>query len=378
MIELLFLLLPVAAGYGYIMGKNSARSKAHEQNRQITSEYSKGLKFLLDREEDQGLEHLINLLEVSADSVEHYLTLAIMFRRRGEFDRAIKIHELLLEQANLSSQVTTSILIELAQDYIMAGLLDCAEKHLLELVKRSDPKAIELLFDLYLQTKEWQKGILLYEKNTSLFTKHRLKVAVANFYCEQSIETQKPKLMRKVLGLESGVVRPLYELGKAAYDREDFVKAISYWRDLLIQSPNYVPLFIDDLESCYYHLGLTDQYETLLEQEVLRGGVLIKIKYCSILVTNERLDDAVKFLTKSLRKEPNIRGFSYLLELITSQNADIKNVIHQINELVQSYIATKSEFQCTHCGFNSHTIYWSCPSCKHWETIIPSRGLDGF
>jgi lipopolysaccharide biosynthesis regulator YciM len=378
MIELLFLLLPVAAGYGYIMGKNSARSKAHEQNRQITSEYSKGLKFLLDREEDQGLEHLINLLEVSADSVEHYLTLAIMFRRRGEFDRAIKIHELLLEQANLNPKVTTSILIELAQDYIMAGLLDCAEKHLLELVVRAEPKAIELLFDLYLQTKEWQKGISLYEQNGSLFAKHKLKVAVANFYCEQSIIIEKPKLMRKVLGLESGVIRPLYELGKAAFNREDYLKAISYWRDLLIQSPNYVPLFIDNLELCYYQLGLNDQYEALLEQEVSRGGVLIKIKYCRILVKNNRLDEAVKFLTKSLKKEPNIRGFSYLLELITSQNTDIKTIIHQVNELVQSYIATKSEFQCTHCGFNSHTIYWSCPSCKHWETIIPSRGLDGF
>ncbi|SFD09686.1 lipopolysaccharide assembly protein LapB [Pseudoalteromonas denitrificans] len=378
MVELLFLLLPVAAGYGYIMGKNSARSKAHEQNRQITSEYSKGLKFLLDREEDQGLEHLINLLEVSADSVEHYLTLAIMFRRRGEFDRAIKIHKLLLEQANLNSDTTTSILIELAQDYIMAGLLDCAEEHLLNLVERLNAKAIELLFDLYLQTKEWQKGISLYEKNGSLFSKHKLKVAVANFYCEQSILIEKPKLMRKVLGLESGVVRPLFELGKAAFLREDHVKAISYWRDLLMQTPNYTPLFLDDLEACYKNLGLCDQFETLLEQEVENGGVLIKIKYCRILVNNSRSSDAVKLLTKSLKKQPNIRGFSFLLEMITSQNQEIKIVIEQINELVQSYIATKTEFQCTQCGFSSHTLYWSCPSCKHWETIIPSRGLDGF
>ena len=138
MIELLFLLLPVAAAYGYVMGKNSAKNQAHEQSRQITSQYSKGLKFLLDREEDQGLEHLIQLLEVSADSVEHYLTLATLFRKRGELDRAIKIHELLLNQPNLSDVNTESCRLELAKDYILAGLLDSAEEHLIVLVKNAN------------------------------------------------------------------------------------------------------------------------------------------------------------------------------------------------------------------------------------------------
>ena len=89
MIELLFLLLPVAAAYGYVMGKNSAKNQALLANRKITSQYNKGLKFLLEREEAQGLEHLIEILEVSAESVEHYLTLASLFRKRGELDRAI-------------------------------------------------------------------------------------------------------------------------------------------------------------------------------------------------------------------------------------------------------------------------------------------------
>ncbi len=378
MIELLFLLLPVAAGYGWFMGKNSAQSQAYEKNRQITSEYSKGLKFLLDREEDQGLEHLIQLLEVSADSVEHYLTLAIMFRKRGEFDRAIKIHELLLEQPNLKKELKNTILIELAQDYVMAGLLDSAEIHLLELVNKNNERAMELLFCLYLQTKEWHKGISLFESKSQLFVKPQIKVAVANFYCEQALEIENPKLMRKILGIDNGVVRPLYELGKLAFEQEDYVKAISYWRDLLVQSPNYTPIFIDDLESCYHHLNLDIQFKKLINEQVEHGGILIKIKFCQTLVKEQKLNEAIEFLTTSLKKQPNIRGFSFLLELISSQSNDIKNVILQVNKLVQTYIATKSEYQCSHCGFSSHSLYWSCPSCKHWESIIPSKGLDGF
>jgi lipopolysaccharide biosynthesis regulator YciM len=108
MIEMLFLLLPVAAAYGYVMGKNNANNEAQQHNREIIDEYSKSLKFLLDREEDQGLERLISLLEVSANSVEHYLTLATLFRRRGELDRAIKVHELLLKQSSLSLEKKTT------------------------------------------------------------------------------------------------------------------------------------------------------------------------------------------------------------------------------------------------------------------------------
>ena len=378
MIELLFLLLPVAAAYGWIMGKNSARNQADLQSREITSQYNKGLKYLLDREEDQGLEYLINLLEVSADSVEHYLTLAAMFRRRGELDRAIKIHELLLKQPTLDNPTKELILIALAEDYVMAGMFDCAEEQLLVLVKQKNLQALEILFNIYQQTSEWKKGITLFEQYPTLFTKQQLKLGVANFYCELAIEIKQLKLIKKVISLDTHVVRPLYELGKASFIKQDYLKAISYWRDLLVQSPQYTPVFIDDLETCYEKLNLISDFNKLIENEVGRGGILIKLKYCKYLVSIEQTDKAITFLRASLEKQPNIRGFSSLLNLLAIKNVDVAPLIEEINSLVKSYIATKSEFQCKHCGFTSHTLYWSCPSCKHWESIIPSRGLDGF
>ena len=378
MIELLFLLLPVAAGYGWIMGKNSAKNQAHQLNRQITSEYSKGLKFLLDREEDQGLEHLINLLEVAADSVEHYSTLATMFRRRGELDRAIKIHELLLKHPSLDEQQAATSRLELAEDYIMAGLLDGAEEHLVWLVKAGYKEALEPIINLYSQTREWEKGINMYEAHNELFTKPQHVKAIANFYCEAALQDNDTQIMRKAISLNHKAIRPLYELGHSAFTNEDYVKAIYYWRELISQFTFFAPVFIEELALSYQKLNLTHQFYELLNELLDKGGVLIKIKHCQALLEQGHIEQAIKFLTDSLKRHPTIRGFSFLLQLLAKQNNDIKDVLDQIDKLVTSYIATKPDFQCQHCGFTSHTIYWVCPSCKHWETIVPSRGIDGF
>ncbi len=378
MTELLFLLLPVAAGYGYVMGKNNAKSQAHKESREIISEYSKGLKFLLDREEDQGLEHLIELLEVSADSVEHYLALAAMFRRRGELDRAIKIHELLLKQASLDDTDKQAIIYELAQDYVMAGMLDSAEQQLLALIPYKNKKALTQLFLLYQQTNEWEKGIALYLDCRKLFSTYQLKAAIAHFYCEHAYQTGDYSELTSVINIDSKVIRPLFELGLQSFNEQDYLKAIHYWRDLLSHSPKHSPLFLAQLRECYIKLNLETQYVELLENYCNKYGVLIKIHYCEALIKQNKIDQAIEFLTVSLKREPNIRGFSFLISLFTKSNGDTKFVLNQINELVQSYISTKSEFQCKHCGFESQALYWFCPSCKHWESITPNHGLDGF
>ncbi|MDK1286192.1 lipopolysaccharide assembly protein LapB [Pseudoalteromonas umbrosa] len=378
MIELLFLLLPVAAAYGYVMGKNSAKNLAHEQNRKITSEYSKGLKFLLDREEDQGLEHLIQLLEVSADSVEHYLTLATLFRKRGELDRAIKIHELLIEQPNLDIELVKSCRLELAKDYIMAGLLDGAESNLVVLVKAGFEDALEPMIQLYSQTRDWQKGVNMYEAYSDLFSDKASCAAIANFYCEVAIESKDIKFFEQATKLNHQAIRPLYELGLDAHGRQDNVKAIYYWRKLTSEFPQIAPLIINDLQTCYESLNISEEFYGLVGELLPNAGVTIKIKHCQGLVESGKVTEAIVFLTDSLKREPSIRGFSYLLQLLSAKNVRIQDVLEEIDNLVTSYISTKPDYQCNKCGFTSHKLYWLCPSCKTWESVVPSRGLDGY
>lgn len=383
MIELLFLLLPVAAAYGYVMGKNSAKNQAHEQNRKITSEYSKGLKFLLDREEDQGLEHLIKLLEVSADSVEHYLILATLFRKRGELDRAIRIHELLLKQPSLDSQVIQSCKLALAEDYIMAGLLDSAEEHLVELVKSDYEDALTPIIQLYSQTREWQKGVNMYESHSDLFTEQTYCAAIANFYCEAALDspTQEQcdtEYFERALKLPKTTIRPLYELGHDALGKEDTVKAIYYWRKLVSQFPCAVPLVLQDLQTCYQRLNIEHEFYTLVNDLLKASGVLVKIKHCEGLMEAGHTEQAVEYLTDTLKREPSIRGFSFLLKLLARRQDKFQSVLNEVDNLVSAYVATKPDYQCRNCGFTSHKLYWLCPSCKSWESILPSQGVDGY
>lgn len=378
MIELLFLLLPVAAAYGYVMGKNNANNEAHQQNREIIDEYSKGLKFLLDREEDQGLEHLISLLELSANSVEHYLTLANLFRRRGELDRAIKVHELLLKHEGLSLEQKKHVLFELAQDYMMAGLLDRAEENLVYLLSLKDKNALCQLMMLYLQSHDWQKGIELYDQQPAYFESSQLKKMVANFYCEYAIVKSDFTHLERKSELTEDLVRPKYMLGEAAFKKQDYLKAIKYWGSLLDKNTQFAPLFIDRLEQSYAELNLHKNYFEHLESLLEHNSVLIKIHYCKSLMAQERIDEAINFIKQTLRKQPNIRGFSYLLTLIAEQSGDTRPVLNEINKLVQDYIATKAVYQCNHCGFTSKKMYWFCPSCKHVESLEPVSGVDGY
>lgn len=378
MIELLFLLLPVAAAYGYVMGKNNASNEAQQHNQEIINEYSKGLKFLLDREEDQGLEHLISLLEISANSVEHYLTLATLFRRRGELDRAIKVHELLLKHDALSLEQKKHVLYELAQDYMMAGLLDRAEDNLVYLYSLEDKNALCQLMMLYLQSHDWDKGIELFQAKESDFYNSQLKKTVANFYCEKALLENKFSQLDAITELTQDLVRPKFILGENAFKERDYLQAIKYWGSLLDKNSAFSPIFLDKLEICYEKLNLQKNYFSHLSKHLKSDNVLIKIHYCKSLMKQGKHDEAINYIKQVLRKQPNIRGFSFLLTLMSEQSQDIKLVLTEVNKLVQDYIATKALYQCNHCGFTSKKLYWFCPSCKHVESIVPLNGVDGF
>jgi len=218
----------------------------------------------------------------------------------------------------------------------------------------------------------------MFESHTELISKEQHFKAIANFYCEHAIASNNPQLMRKAISLNFKTIRPLYELGLSAYTKEDYVKAIYYWRELICQFTFFAPLFIEKLAHSYKQLKLTHQFHELITELLEKGGVMIKIQHCQALLEQGHTEQAFEFLTDNLKRQPTIRGFSFLLQLMSTENKNTKDVLNQIDKLVTSYIATKPDFQCQHCGFTSYTIYWNCPSCKHWETIVPSRGLDGF
>ena len=128
MLELLFLLLPVAAAYGWFMGRNSVRSEERKEQQRFSKQYATGLNLLLSDQPDKAVDLFVELLDVDSDTLETHWTLGKLFRRRGEVERAIKIHQNLTSRPNITEHDRMLAMYELGKDYLAAGIYDRAEQ----------------------------------------------------------------------------------------------------------------------------------------------------------------------------------------------------------------------------------------------------------
>ena len=185
----LLLLLPLAAVSGWFAARQDQRYKSRKCGADIPSDYFKGLNLLLNEQPDKAIEVFIKVLEVDTETVETHLMLGNLFRRRGEIERATRIHQNLIARPKLDRYQRSQALFELAQDYLKAGLLDRAENLLLEYAeveKDSEPALRQLLY-VYQQEKEWNQAIAT-AKRLAKASGESTDEMIANFLCEQAVE----------------------------------------------------------------------------------------------------------------------------------------------------------------------------------------------
>ncbi|MEE2804883.1 MAG: lipopolysaccharide assembly protein LapB, partial [Pseudomonadota bacterium] len=157
----LLLLLPVAAGSGWLFGHRKPIANGGIAPDSLPSAYFRGLNFLLNEQHDKALEILVGALEQHDDTVDVQLALGTLFRRRGELERATAVHQNLVARDGLESEYRAQALFELAQDYYKAGLLDRAENYLLDVKgpHELEESANHLLLQIYDQEKEWDRAL---------------------------------------------------------------------------------------------------------------------------------------------------------------------------------------------------------------------------
>ncbi len=179
MLDLLLLLLPIAAVSGWYGGYKHKSSAAQKPNF-LPRDYFIGLKYLIDEQPDKAVDIFIKMLEVNSDTVETHLALGGLFRRRGEVNRAIRIHQNLIARPQLVKGQRVQALSELAQDYMRAGVLDRAENLFLELLEldKGNEANFRYLLHIYEQQKDWEQAITIARKL------HNMQPAIAHYYCE--------------------------------------------------------------------------------------------------------------------------------------------------------------------------------------------------
>ncbi|WP_413738793.1 lipopolysaccharide assembly protein LapB [Sodalis sp. RH21] len=387
MLELLFLLLPVAAAYGWYMGRRSAQQDKQQNANRLSREYVAGVNFLLSNQQDKAVDLFLDMLKEDSNAVEAHLTLGNLFRSRGEVDRAIRIHQALMESTALSFEQRLLAVQQLGRDYMAAGFYDRAEEMFNQLVNEDDFRsgALQQLLQIYQATSEWAKAIDAAEKLVKMGKEHR-RVEIAHFYCEQALQAmgsddldKAMALLKKGASADKNCARVSIMMARIFMARTDYAAAVPVLQRVLDQDKEMVSETLPILQTCYQHLNQPEAWADFLRRCVeLNTGAAAELLLGEVIERDEGSEQAQVYISQQLRQHPTMRMFHRLMDFHLDEVEDgrAKEGFQALRDMVGEQIRTKPRYRCNKCGFTSHSLYWQCPSCKSWASIKPIRGLD--
>ena len=377
--EWLFLLLPIAAMSGWLSARKHYKKPSNPKQSYFDPEYFKGLNYLLNEEPDKAIDVFIRLLEVNSETVETHLALANLFRRRGETERAIRIHQNLIARPTLTLLQREQALIELGLDYMSAGVLDRAELLFLELLNSTAPPsdAYEHLLNIYQQERQWQKAINIAKKLHSQDPQKK-KTEIAQFYCElaeEALDNMSQKalvLLKKASKFDSNCVRASLLRADLHIKDGHYNKALKSLNRIEQQDPHYIPEALPLLKTCYQKLDKLPAFDIWLKSVLVRHPIMtsVHLMLTQVIEIQYGLEEAQNYLQQQLKSKPSIEGLDTLLSL-----GDIKNptLIPLVQDTTRDIRQKKRTYLCHQCGFAGKTMHWHCPSCQQWSTIRPTE-----
>ncbi|MBT8078899.1 MAG: lipopolysaccharide assembly protein LapB [Gammaproteobacteria bacterium] len=373
----LFLLLAAA---GWALGRFGERD-LEEQPQPLNIDYLKGLNFLLNEQTDQALEHFLKMVRVDDRTIETHFALGSLFRRRGEIDRAIRIHQNIIARPDLGTEQRDQALFSLAKDYLRAGLLDRAEKLFGRLAEgsRYQVEALEQLCRIYEQEHEWQKAIDAGQKLEMLSGKS-LALTIAHYYCElaeQSAE-QKDFVAARAYIKKAQSGRPRTHRGALARaaiarDSDDSKTALRLYRRIIDENNYLMTEALPRLVEIYRSTNAVDKLESELRSLFQKQPEMRSDVAYTAIVNNiggiAAIDECVE---EFMLNDPTLGEFIDLQHLLEETPEDREKALARVRAALSKLAAATPRYQCKECGFSSQRLLWQCPSCKDWETQRPS------
>ncbi|MCX8727978.1 lipopolysaccharide assembly protein LapB [Gilliamella sp. B2838] len=387
MFELLFLLLPIAAAYGWYMGDRNAKQKYTNQSNRLSREYVDGLNFLLSNQKDKAVDLFLDMLKEDEGTLEAHLTLGNLFRSRGEVDRAIRIHQALMESSSLSFEQRLLAIQQLGRDYMVAGLYDRAEEMFLQLIDEEDfqQHALQQLIFIYQSTSEWINAINTATKLVKLGNT-RYKTDIAQFYCELASlaianeDLEKAySLLQKSAAADAKCARTSLMLGRVLIVQNKIEQAIESFKQILEQDKAFIGEALPLLKECYLKLNKEDEFQQFLQLCVDQdSGNVAELMLADIIEKKRGLDAAQNYMYRELLKHPNLKGFYRLMDyhVADAEQGRAKESLLLLRNMVGEQIKIVPNYRCQKCGFTVNSIYWLCPGCRSWSTIKPVRDFE--
>jgi lipopolysaccharide assembly protein B len=352
------------------------------ESRALPLSYFKGLNFLLNEQPDKAIEALIELVKVDPQTIELHFALGGLFRRRGEVERAIRMHQNLLDRPDLRGEERQHALFELGQDYLKAGLLDRAEELFAKLDGSGyEQQGLKFLLAIYEQEKEWNKSIAVLRRMDAVTDESRER-DIANYYCELATAELTGSgadaartLLEKALSVNRNCVRANILLGDIAVAAGNYEDAIAFWTRIEQQEPEYLSLVSEKIFNAYRQLSRSEEGARLVH------GYLSRYPSLDLLnasVESERevrgAQSANRLLRDELTRNPTLLGLDKLLEAqLMDAPPERRNDLQLIKDLIHQHTQSLALYRCDSCGFKARQFYWHCPACNGWETYPPRR-----
>ena len=373
--------IPIFFGLGWIAARVDIKQLLSE-SRSLPQGYFKGLNFLLNEQPDKAIDAFIEIVKLDPETVELHFALGNLFRRRGETERAIRVHQNLLARPDLPLEHKVHSQYELGQDYLKAGLLDRAEETFNQLIDTQySAQARRALLEIYQREKEWTRAIEAAQALQESGAGARQK-EIAQFHCELAQDElvhlhpdAALSILEKALAADRTNVRATMLIGDVYLAKGDVEAALLAWRRVEQQSVPHVALVAQRLMDGYRSVGRPQEGLSLLKAYLAEAPSidLLEVVFKAALEL-EGEEAANQLVSDELRRTPTLLGLDKLLEArLLKAPPEVVPELSMVKNLVHNYTQKLARYQCSHCGFKSRQFYWQCPGCNQWESYPPRR-----
>jgi len=380
----LWWLLPIVAVFfalGWIAARIDIKHLMRE-SRALPLSYFRGLNFLLNEQPDKAIESFIEVVKVDPQTIDLHFALGSLFRRQGEVERAIRMHQNLLDRPDLPADKRTTATFELAQDFHRAGLLDRAEELFTKLNGTPfEHASLGNLISIYETEKDWPKAIAAMRRMEELAKQPYFK-EIAQYHCElaqaallRNDAGTAEKEIEQALATHRACARANLIAGDLAAQLGDPTAALTAWQRIESQNPAFLALAAERFADAYRKLDdratgirLLRNYETQYPSLDILNALF------TLVLEHEGPAAAAALIKDELARNPTLIGLDRLLEAqLLAAPAERRRDLELVKALVAQHIKRLGLYRCEQCGFRAKQYYWRCPGCQKWETYVPRR-----
>lgn len=374
------IVVPLAALAGWVIGRRGGEQHSGHKVSKLSTTYFRGLNYLLNEQPDKAIELFLHVAELDMETFETQVALGHLFRRRGEVDRAIRLHQALAQRGDLTDTQKIQALSALGEDYMRAGLLDRAEtvfNDLAQLDQRA-PQALKHLVGIYQSERDWEKAIdnaARYEQATG----EQMGKLVAQFECELADrhrsngerDAARAAIVRAYAADPSSVRAGIAE-GRIEAEAGNTQSAIRALERAARHDPDFLPVILPMLLENYEKAGERSGARAFLAGmcEHYRGIAPV-LALTRMLEVEEGVAAARHYLAQQLKDRPSVRGEAALIDLSLGSHADAEATLYDLKHITDQLLVRNPSYRCNRCGFGARSHHWQCPSCKEWGTVKP-------